>query len=148
MRRFHHSFVVHEEISKVWEFYTDIRHLEVITPPDLKLRILRSTHQKLIEGSEVWLAGTLVTPSSWHARITSLKPYEYVDEMICGRFKVWRHTHGFRSAGDRMTEVIDKIDFELHYGVIGRIFEGYVNQRLEKTFAHRKAATKAELERN
>ncbi len=147
MRTFRHSFQVNAEISRVWQFYTDIKHLEVITPPRLQLRILKSTHQHLVEGSEVWLAGKLVIKSEWHSRITSLKPYEYVDEMISGRFKVWMHTHKFRFTDNKKTEVVDEIIFELPYGFIGRVFEGYVLKRLDQTFSHREEATKSELGR-
>ncbi|MGH9991136.1 MAG: SRPBCC family protein [Nitrososphaera sp.] len=148
MRKFRHSFVVQAEISRVWEFYTDIGHLRVITPEKLNIQIVRSTHQKLIEGSEVWLAGRLVTKSRWHSRITSMKEYEYVDEMLSGIFKVWRHAHKFNRIADSTTEVVDDIDFELPYGVIGRLFEGYVYRRLVQTFDYRKHATIRALERS
>ena len=145
MRKFRHVFTVNADIDRVWEFYTDIGHLQVISPPHMQLRLVKSTHQKLVQGSEVWLTGILVTRSNWHSRITSLAPYEYLDEMLTGRFRVWKHLHGFRKIGDK-TEVIDEVDFELHYGMLGRIFEGYVHSKLEKIFAHRKQATKKALE--
>ena len=145
MRKFRHVFTVNADIDRVWEFYTDIRHLQVISPPHMQLRLVKSTHQKLVQGSEVWLTGILVTRSNWHSRITSLAPYEYLDEMLTGRFRVWKHLHGFRKIGDK-TEVIDEVDFELHYGMLGRIFEGYVHSKLEKIFAHRKQATIKALE--
>ena len=31
----------------------------------------------------------------WHYKITFLRPYEYVDEMISGPFKKLRHLHKF-----------------------------------------------------
>jgi ligand-binding SRPBCC domain-containing protein len=93
----------------------------------------------------VWLTGILLTRSNWHSKITSLKPYEYVDEMLTGRFRVWKHVHGFRKVDDK-TEVIDEIDFQLHYGLLGRLFEGYVYSQLEKIFAHRKQTTIKALE--
>ena len=145
MRKFRHVFTVNADIDRVWEFYTDIGHLQVISPPHMQLRLVKSTHQKLVQGSEVWLTGILVTRSNWHSRITSLAPYEYLDEMLTGRFRVWKHLHGFRNIGDR-TEVIDEVDFELHYGMLGRIFEGYVHSKLEKIFAHRKQDTIKALE--
>lgn len=145
MRSFHHTFTVNADIDRVWEFYTDIGHLQVISPPRMQLRLVKSTHQKLVQGSEVWLTGILLTRSNWHSKITSLAPYEYVDEMLTGRFRVWKHLHGFRRAGDR-TEVVDEIDFELHYGLLGRMFEGYIYSQLEKIFAHRKQATIKALE--
>ncbi len=145
MHKFRHAFTVNADIDRVWEFYTDIGHLQVISPPHMQLRLVKSTHKKIVQGSEVWLTGILVTRSNWHSRITSLAPYEYVDEMIAGRFRVWKHLHGFRKIGDR-TEVIDEVDFQLHYGLLGRMFEGYVYSRLEKIFAHRKQATVKALE--
>ncbi len=141
MRRFRHSFTVNADIDRVWDFYTDMTHLQVITPPEMKLSVVRTTHQKLVEGSEVWLAGKLVLKSEWHSRITLLRPYEYVDEMLSGRFKIWKHIHAFRKVDEKTTEVIDEIDFELRYGPVGRMLEGYAYRQLEKIFAHRKAAT-------
>ena len=146
MRSFHHSFTVKADINKVWEFYTDIGHLQVISPPRMRLQLVKSTHQKLVQGSEVWLTGILLTRSNWHSKITALAPYEYVDEMLTGRFGVWKHVHGFRKIDDNTTEVIDKIDFQLHYGWLGKMFEGYVHSKLEKIFAHRKQATIKALE--
>ena len=113
----------------------------------MRLRLIKSSHQQLVKGSEVWLTGILLTRSNWHSKITSLAPYEYVDEMISGRFKVWKHTHVFRKIDDNSTEVIDEIDFELHYGIIGRMFEGYVHSRLQKIFDHRRQATIEVLEK-
>ena len=141
MRRFRQSFTVNAEIDRVWDFYTDMAHLQVITPPEMQLRVVRTTHQKLVEGSEVWLAGKLVVKSEWHSRITLLKPYEYVDEMLSGRFKIWKHAHVFRKVDEKTTEVIDEVDFELHYGFLGRMLEGYAYAQLEKIFAHRTATT-------
>ncbi|HXV45184.1 MAG TPA: SRPBCC family protein [Nitrososphaera sp.] len=146
MRRFRHSFTIKAGIDKVWDFYTDIGHLQVITPPRMQLRLAKSTHQKLVEGSEVWLTGILLRRSNWHSRITALAPYEYADEMLTGRFRVWKHVHGFRKVDDSTTEVIDEIDFQLHYGWLGRLFEGYVYSQLEKIFEHRMHATINALE--
>lgn len=145
MRTFHHTFTANADIDRVWKFYTDIGHLQVISPPRMQIQLVKSTHQQLVAGSEVWLTGILLTRSNWHSKITSLVPYEYVDEMITGRFRLWKHIHVFRKLGDK-TEVIDEIEFELHYGWLGKLFEGYVYSQLERIFAHRKQATIKALE--
>jgi ligand-binding SRPBCC domain-containing protein len=147
LRTYRHAFTVNAALSSVWEFYTDVKHLELITPPELDLRLVRATHQQLEEGTEVWITGKLLTRSSWHSKITSLRPYEYVDEMISGRFRVWKHKHAFRATPTGGTEVIDEVDFELPYGAIGRFFDGYVLRKLGMVFAYREKATKARLER-
>lgn len=157
MRTFRYAFTVNADIDRVWKFYTDIGHLQVISPPSMQIRLVKSTtatHQHLVQGTEVWLTGILLTRSNWHSRITSLAPYEYIDEMLTGRFKVWKHVHSFQKVGDassnsdsnNKTKVIDEIDFELHYGWLGRQFEGYVYSQLEKIFAYRKQATIKALE--
>jgi ligand-binding SRPBCC domain-containing protein len=146
MRIFRHAFTVSANIDKVWEFYTDIEHLQVVSPPHIKLRLVRSTDKRLVQNSEVWLSGILLTRSNWHSKITSLGHYQYVDEMLSGRFRVWKHVHGLRKIDDNTTEVIDEIYYELHYGLLGRIFEGYVYSQLERIFAYRKQATVNALE--
>lgn len=148
LRTFRNSFEVDADIDRVWRFYIDIGHLEVITPKELKLRVLRSTQQVLTQGSEVWLEGRLITKSRWHSAITVLRPYEYVDEMLEGKFKVWKHAHKFRRLDHGATEVIDEITFELPYGLLGRLFEGYILRRLVQIFEHRKRATIAALRQN
>ena len=84
---------------------------------------------------------------SWHSKITFLKRYEYVDEMLAGPFKKWRHLHKFQNIDEKQTEVIDEIEFELPYGMLGKLLEGYAYKQLQKTFEHRKTATVKALEK-
>lgn len=141
MKHFKHAFIVNSNIEKVWEFYTNIHHLEIITPKKMKIKILKTHSEILEEGAEAWLQAKLITNSKWHSKITHLKPYEYVDEMISGRFKIWKHLHKFNKINDTSTEILDQIDFQLHYGFIGTLFEGYVMQNLAEIFEYRKQAT-------
>ena len=53
----------------------------------------------------------------------------------------------FHDIDQKQTQVIDEVDFELPYGMIGKLlFEGYAYNRLEKVFTHRKKATIKALE--
>ncbi len=138
-------------IDRVWEFYTDIKHLEIITPVEIELKITSATSQKLIQGSEFWLEGKLmISKRKWHSVIKSIRPYQYLDEMLTGPLRKWRHLHKFHdihiNEDQKQTEVIDEVDFELPYSLVGRLFEGYVCKRLEKFFDYRKAATIKSLE--
>ncbi|HJT09765.1 MAG TPA: SRPBCC family protein [Candidatus Nitrosotalea sp.] len=141
MKRFKHFFVVDSDIDTVWKFYTSINHLKLITPKRMKLEILKTTHEFIEEGSEVWLRADLILNSYWHSKITFLKPYEYVDEMISGRFKVWKHSHKFERIDNDKTEIIDQIDFQLPYGLLGRLAESYVVYILSKVFEYREQET-------
>ena len=139
-------------IDKVWEFYTDVKHLEIVTPKEMKLKIINVTSEKLTQGSEIGLeAKLMIFKTSWHSVIRSLKPYQYLDEMVKGPFKKWTHLHVFYSINEidqKQTGVIDDINFEIPYGRIGKLFEGYVYTQLQKLFDHRKAATIRTLQGN
>lgn len=150
LRTLKHIFVVNNDIDRVWEFYTDIKHLATITPTEMNLKIINSTTgQKLIQGSEIWIAGKIIfqRKTTWHSRITFLKLYEYVDEMLKGPFKKWRHLHRFHEINEKQTQIIDEVEFELPYGIVGKLlFEDYTYNRLEKIFAYRRIATIKALE--
>ena len=47
----------------------------------------------------------------------------------------------------KQTEIIDEIEFELPYGILGKLFEGYVYKQLQKIFENRKISTIKVLER-
>jgi ligand-binding SRPBCC domain-containing protein len=149
------------DIDRVWEFYTDIKHLEIITPREIELKITNARSQKLTQGSEIWFEGKIMVVmlskrSKRHSMITSYsvspQQYLYVDEMLTGPFKKWRHLHKFygvdNNNNQKQTQVIDEIHFELPYGISGKLFDGYVYRRLEKIFCNRKLATIRALENN
>jgi ligand-binding SRPBCC domain-containing protein len=100
--------------------------LETITPKEIDLKIINTTNQKIVQGQEIWASGKI------------LKPYEYVDEMLVGQFKKWRHLHKFRNIDGKQTEIIDEIEFELPYGILGKLFEGYAYKQLHNIFEYRK----------
>ena len=78
---------------------------------------------------------------TWHSEITFLKKYEYIDEMLSGPFKKWRHLHKFHNIDGKQTEIIDEIHFELPCGILGKLFEGYAYKQLQNIFEYRKIAT-------
>lgn len=145
MKRFTHSFVVDSNIDKVWKFYTNINHLKIITPKRMKIEILDGDNI-LEENMEYWLKARLITNTKWQSRITRLRPYEYVDEMVGSKFKTWKHLHQFNKIDDNKTEVVDQIDFQLPFGVIGKLFENYAMRKLYEIFEYRKKTTAEALQ--
>jgi ligand-binding SRPBCC domain-containing protein len=145
MKHFRHSFVVNSDIDAVWKFYTDISHLGIITPKKMSIEILKTEDEILKQGTKIWLKAKLITKSDWHSQVTYLRPYEYVDEMTSGRFKIWKHRHKFNKLDDKKTEVIDEIDFEIRYRLLDKLFGNYVLRQLEEIFSYREKATIAYL---
>ena len=95
MRTFRQSFIIERPIERVWHFYTDVKHLETITPKGIELKIIRTTNQNIVQGQEIWVSGKIFKKMGrrmkWHSKITFLKSHEYIDEMLSGPFKKWRH---------------------------------------------------------
>lgn len=141
LKTFNHSFVVDASIDKVWDFYTDLHHLEIITPKKLDFKIIESNGNKITLGQSASFSSKLLTRITWKTKITSCTPYTYVDEMSNTLFKHWKHTHVFHKISENQTNVSDKIEFELQYGFIGKMFEWYALDNLKKIFTHRKQAT-------
>jgi ligand-binding SRPBCC domain-containing protein len=140
-------------IEKVWHFYTNVKHLEIITPKEMDLKIINTTSQNIVQGQEIWVGSKIFETikikrtMTWHSKITFLKEYEYIDEMLEGPFKKWRHMHKFYNIIDgKQTEIIDEIEFELPYDILGKLLEGYAYKQLQKTFEYRKIATVKALE--
>lgn len=93
----------------------------------------------------------MVISAKWCSKITFFEKYEYVDEMIQKGnkrppFRLWSHTHTFNEIDDRKTRVVDKIVFELPFGLVGKLLEFYIELKLLKIFKHREQATKKFLE--
>jgi ligand-binding SRPBCC domain-containing protein len=150
LRTFRQSFIVKSPIEKVWHFYTDVKHLETTTPKEIELKVISTTHQNIVQGQEIWVSGKIFKKirrrMKWHSKITFLKANEYIDEMLSGPFKKWRHLHRFGSIEGKQTEIIDEVDFELPYGILGKVFEGYAYKQLQNIFEYRKKATVKALE--
>ena len=150
MRTFRQSFIVKSPREKVWDFYTHVKHLEKITPKEIELKIVSTTNQNIVQGQEIWVSGKIFAKirkrMKWHSKITFLKAHEYIDEMLSGPFKKWRHLHRFRNIDGKQTEIIDEVDFELPYGILGKLFEGYAYKQLQNIFEYRKKATVKVLE--
>lgn len=150
MRTFRNSFIVKGSIERVWDFYTDIKHLETITPDKIDLKIINATDERIVLGQEIWISGKIITKirSTWHSKITLARPYEYVDEMLTGPFRKWKHSHKFYNINGKQTEIEDIFEFELPYGIIGRLLEGCAYKQIQNIFEHRKIATLNALENN
>ena len=100
--------------------------------------------------------GETVTWSAKHFgvrfRMTSkitqyVRPTRFVDEQTSGTFKFWWHEHEFLAEGES-TLMIDRIEFDAPFGVLGRILEKLILDRyMERLIVRRNTWLKNELER-
>ncbi|OXM85326.1 SRPBCC family protein [Paenibacillus rigui] len=72
------------------------------------------------------------------ARIAELeRPYYFVDEMVHGAFKRFRHTHEFVAVAEG-THMIDTFDYESPFGLLGRIADALFLEKYMKRFLIRR----------
>jgi len=148
LKSFEQSFMVNYSIDEVWNFYTDINHLEIVTPPNLKLKIIETSDRQIVEGLRMTVSGRLALYNSkWYSKISLVdkSKHKYIDEMVKGPFKKWKHVHLFSEIGKNQTVVTDKIEFELPFFFLGKLMEGYVENSLKKIFEYRKIQTMKNL---
>jgi ligand-binding SRPBCC domain-containing protein len=143
LKLFRSSFRISCAQERVWEFYTDVHHLKIVTPKELDLNVVDCTCRKFTQGTEFRIEGKILFQKrEWRSVITSIRPYEYVDIMLAGPFKRWKHIHKFLyDIKQNQTEVVDEVEFELPYGLVGKMFEGFASNQLRKIFDPRRRMT-------
>lgn len=126
-QHFERRTTVDAPLDAVWEFHSHISGLTAVTPRILGLRVrelrdadgeVLSSDDTLAVGTEIDLAvrpcGLLPGPG-WTSKIVERSHTgecaHFVDEMVDGPVRHWRHTHRFEAADDG-TRVIDKIEFD------------------------------------
>jgi ligand-binding SRPBCC domain-containing protein len=126
-------------IEEVFEFFSNARNLETITPSWLNFRILTPSPIHMH-------AGTLLDyrlkwhglPIAWQTEIEAWNPpYGFTDVQLKGPYKLWHHTHTFQAqAGGTLME--DVVRYELPLGVLGEIAHAVnVRRDLERVFDYR-----------
>ncbi len=78
---------------------------------------------------------------SWLERITEFKwNSHFCDAQLRGPFTAFEHRHGIEAEfrdGQEGTLVSDLVEYELPYGLMGRIAGAMVRRQLASSFAHR-----------
>jgi ligand-binding SRPBCC domain-containing protein len=146
------------ELPEVFAFFSDPNNLPRLMPAELQVRVL---FIELVEprdrpGSLVAAGiGTSITFSfrpipflpirqRWVAQILE---YDYrpeyssfFDRQLRGPFKRWEHTHEFESeirGGVIGTLITDTVEFEVGYGIFGRVMDRWIGNRMRQAFEHR-----------
>jgi ligand-binding SRPBCC domain-containing protein len=73
-------------------------------------------------------------------------PYRLSDEQRSGPFRRWRQTRAFRAVPGG-TELTDRVEYELGFGVLGRIVDAlFVAGRVRRMFEFRQERTRELIE--
>jgi ligand-binding SRPBCC domain-containing protein len=132
--------VIAAPLADVFEFFSAPENLGRITPPSMQFRITSGPNRRLREGDRIEYAIRVfgLLPMKWTTHITLWREGEvFADTQERGPYRHWHHTHTFRvvPAG---VEMQDHVEYELPFGVLGRLFGGFIVRRqLESIFAFR-----------
>ncbi len=150
MTKFNKSIIINCPKEEAFEFHTDTNNLKLITPPGIKVEIL-SIKLPLELGSEIKLRVTQfgLLSNTWHIKLTDyIKDKLITDTQQSGPFHKWIHRHKFEGSEGTCT-MTDEIEYELPFGVLGRIADKvFVSGLIKKQFEFRHKVTKQLLEGN
>ena len=126
------------DIDTVFQFFSSAHNLDMITPNELRFKILTP-------GSIDMQTGTLIDYSirlygvkiKWKTRISVWQPTShFIDTQIRGPFAKWEHTHSFEST-DEGTLIRDEVCYRLPLFPFGEIVYPLVRFQLSKIFNYR-----------
>lgn len=125
-------------IDKVFTFFSRPENLQVITPPWLDFRMVK-TPETLRVGSLIrYRLRWHEVPIRWTTEISEWNPPDgFVDRAISGPYALWNHEHRF-VAQNGGTAMSDRVTYALPFGWVGEIAHTLAVRRdVEKIFDFR-----------
>ena len=144
------------------QMHVRLEDLRLVPPPPAKLKVVvesGATSETVVKsganpatiagkGSEIVISFRLVPflpiRGRWVAEILEYEPPSYfIDHQRSGPMRSWHHRHSFRSEvrnGSDGTIVRDEVDYELPFGILGRMADSLVvESMMRRTFATRQS---------
>lgn len=133
-------------LEKAWDFFSDPRNLNTITPDSMKFQTLSGDDKKMFSGQIIHykispFAGITM---EWVTEITHVKEQDFfVDEQRFGPYKFWHHKHFFKAI-DGGIEMEDIVHYKLPFGILGKLVHPIiVKPKLNEIFSYRRAKLEA-----
>jgi len=127
-------------ISEAWEFFSDPKNLEKITPQSMGFTILTDLPQKIHPGMIIQykVSPLLNIPMTWVSEISHVIENKlFVDEQRFGPYNFWHHKHYFEETNSG-TLVSDVVDYVMPFGPFGNIAHClFVKKQLNGIFDYR-----------
>ena len=135
-------------IAEAFEFYSDARNLERITPPWLGFAVTTAEPIEMGVGTSIEYRLRLHrVPVNWRTRIEAWEPpRRFVDVQVKGPYALWEHTHTFEEDGPGATIIRDRVRYAIPFGPLGELANRLLVRRdLRQIFDYRREAVAREL---
>ena len=123
-------------IDEVFEFFSDARNLETLTPPMLRFEVLTPPPIRMAVGTVIdYKLRLRGVPIKWQSEITAWEPpYRFVDEQRRGPYSMWVHEHTFVEK-DGGTLAVDKVKYAVPGGAL--VNKLFVARDVRRIFEYR-----------
>jgi uncharacterized protein (TIGR01777 family) len=128
-------------IEQVFEFFSEAKNLERITPDFLHFKIQEvSTPQIEFKTQIQYQLKLHGVPFGWLTSIDAWEPpRRFVDNQVSGPYRLWYHEHSFESVPGG-TLIRDWVRFQLPLGKLGNLVGyGKVRSDVDRIFAYRRS---------
>ena len=148
------SFIVNAPLERVWAFHADPLALPKVMTGPVKMDVTHVDRPLMPGGRIQTIMRVGPIKQRWNLTLKAREDMKYfTDEQIAGEgpMKVWKHTHAFEpvSGDEGSTRVIDRLEYELPLGVLGKMAGAlFGNLTMRMMFASRAKATQRLLEAN
>lgn len=128
-------------IETAWEFISNPKNLEIITPKSMKFKTLSGDEKEMFAGQIIHYKITPLFGISmqWVTEITHVQEQKFfVDEQRFGPYAFWHHKH-FLKAIPGGVEMEDIVHYKLPMGLLGQLAHPFiVKPKLDEIFAYRR----------
>lgn len=146
--RFTKTTTINASAERVFGFHEEPDAFERLQPPWQKVRLIQPP-TSLAVGTRVLLE-VKVGPF-WQTIEAEHVEYDpgrsFADRMVRGPFRSWLHRHIVEPVDADSSRLIDDIEYQLPFGVLGRILGGaFARRSLERLFDYRHEVTRKACE--
>jgi len=127
-------------INEVFDFFSEAKNLEKITPPFLNFNISSISTPQIQKGTEiVYQLKIHGVPVTWKTDIAYWNPpYEFVDNQRKGPYSLWNHTHSFSKLANG-TLMRDRVIYKIPLGFLSELtVKSWVENDVQKIFKFRR----------
>lgn len=127
-------------IDEAWDFLSNPKNLEVITPDSMAFKTLSGDDRAIFAGQIIQyiVKPMLGIPVKWVTEITHVVDKKYfVDEQRFGPYALWHHKHFLKEIPGGV-EMEDIVDYKLPMGILGQLVHPFlVKPKLKEIFDYR-----------